>query len=477
MANALVNTLADDLRPILGAQGLLTSREDIAPFLTEWRGLYAGQALAVALPGTTEMAAAVIRVCADRRVGVVPQGGNTGLVGGAVAQSTAEHPQIILSTRRLARIRSVDPVNFAITAEAGCILSAVQAAAAEVDRFFPLSLAAEGSCQLGGNIATNAGGINVLRFGTARDLVLGLEVVLADGQVLNGLRTLRKDNTGYDLKQLFIGSEGTLGFITAATCKLFPAPQGIATALVALVSVEHAIRLYGELRRRLGDELIAFELMDEMSLDLVSAHKPAIAVPLPGRHPWYVLLEMAGARSSSEINAALEAFLAIATQESLVVDGIVAQNGAQRAALWGVRHAIPEAQRLEGPAIKHDISVPLAEVGRFLTEATALGRHLIPGVRVIAFGHLGDGNMHFNLGQPPDVDREEFIARWDDVSHRIHALAVGMGGSFSAEHGVGLLKTGELRDFRAPVDLRVMHALKKAMDPDNIMNPGKILGG
>jgi D-lactate dehydrogenase (cytochrome) len=447
------------------------------PYLAEWRGLYAGRALAVALPETTDAAAAVVRACANHRVAIVPQGGNTGLVGGAVGQSTAEHPQIILSARRLTRIRKVDAENYAITAEAGCVLSAVQAAAMEADRFFPLSLAAEGSCQLGGNISTNAGGINVLRYGTARDLVLGLEVVLPNGAVMNGLRALRKDNTGYDLKQLFIGAEGTLGFITAATCKLFPAPNGMATALVAVASPDEAIRLYGEVRARLGDELIAFELMGESALELVSRHMTGISVPLPGEHPWYVLLELAGARVAAEIYSALEQFLSSAAEQGFILDAIVAQTGAQREALWRVRHAIPEAQRVEGRAIKHDISVPVAAVGRFLAEAGTLGHRLLPGTRVIAFGHLGDGNMHFNLTQPRELDTEAFLGRWESVSHGIHALAVSMGGSFSAEHGVGLLKRAELRHFRTPVELSLMRTLKTAVDPHNIMNPGKMLEG
>jgi FAD/FMN-containing dehydrogenase len=469
------STVLEELRALLGPAGLVTSEHDMQPYLAEWRGLYVGRALAVALPDSTQSAAGVVRLCAARRVAIVPQGGNTGLVGGAVAQSTAERPQIVLSARRLSKIRRVDAANHAITAEAGCILSAVQAAAAEANRFFPLSLAAEGSCQLGGNISTNAGGINVLRFGTTRDLVLGLEVVLPSGQIFDGLRALRKDNTGYDLKQLFIGAEGTLGFITAATCKLFPAPNSIATALVAVATPEDAITLYTKLRSQLGDELIAFELMGHDSLAVVSRHIPQAAVQLPGQHAWYVLLETASARPPTESNAALERFLAAATEQSLILDGIVAQTGAQREALWRTRHAIPEAQRIDGPAIKHDIAVPVAEVGRFLAEASALGRRLLPGTRVIAFGHLGDGNMHFNLGQPRDLDRADFLARWGEISHAVHSLAVGMGGSFSAEHGVGLLKAGELRMFRPAVDLELMRAVKKAIDPDNIMNPGKIL--
>jgi D-lactate dehydrogenase (cytochrome) len=475
MTKLLRQVFLEELGAVLGPAGLVSSDDAMQPYLAEWRGLYAGRALAVAIPDSTAAAAAVVRACAARGVAIVPQGGNTGLVGGAVAQSTDERPQIVLSARRLARIRHVDPDNYAITAESGCILSALQAAAAAAGRLFPLSLAAEGSCQLGGNISTNAGGINVLRFGTTRDLVLGLEVVLANGEVFDGLRTLRKDNTGYDLKQLFIGAEGTLGFITAAACKLFPAPNGMATALVAVATPDAAIRLYGELRSQLGDELIAFELMGQAALDLVSRHMAGVRVTLPGTHPWYVLLEMAGARTHGETHDALEQFLARATAQGLLIDALVAQTGAQREALWRVRHAIPEAQRLEGAAIKHDISVPVAEVGNFLAQATPLALRLLPGTRVIAFGHLGDGNMHFNLGQPAGLDRQEFLARWDDVSRSIHALAVGMGGSFSAEHGIGLLKVGELSRFRSPVELQLMRALKKAVDPDNIMNPGKIL--
>ena len=398
-------------------------------------------------------------------------------MGGAVARSAPGRPEIILSARRLAAIREIDADNYAITAEAGCVLASLQAAAAEADRFFPLSLASEGSCQLGGNLSTNAGGINVLRFGNARDLVLGLEVVLADGRVLSSLRGLRKDNTGYDLKQLFIGAEGTLGFITAATCKLYPRPRGIATAFVSLADPDAAIALHSRARLALGGDLVAFELMNRQSLDFVLEHDAAARQPLDGQAGWYVLLEIASSRDQSAADHDLEAFLGECIEATLVQDGIAAQSGAQRDALWRLRHGISDAQRVGGASIKNDVSVPVSRVGAFIREAGAAVLALIPGTRVVAFGHLGDGNIHFNLSQPEGFTPRDFLARWDEVTRVVSAVALGLGGSFSAEHGIGLLKAGELARSRSGVELELMRSIKQALDPAGIMNPGKILGG
>jgi D-lactate dehydrogenase (cytochrome) len=465
-----------ELRSIVGSAGCLEEPADLAPFLTEWRGLYRSSASLVVMPATTAEAAAVVGCCARHNVGLVPQGGNTGLVGGAVARSTPERPQIILSARRLAAIRELDPDNYTITAEAGCVLASLQAAAEEADRFFPLSLAAEGSCQLGGNLSTNAGGINVLRFGTARDLVLGLEVVLPDGRVFDGLRALRKDNTGYDLKQLFIGAEGTLGFITAAACKLFPRPRGMATGLVAVADVEAAIALHSRARLGLGDELIALELIGRPALALVLSHIPDTRDPLPGEWPWYVLLEIASAREQASVEEDLETFLGEALQSGLVKDGVLAHSRAQREEFWRLRHSIPEAQKLAGASIKHDISVPVSRVAEFLREAGQRATAMLPGVRLVTFGHLGDGNLHFNLNPPERMEAEAFLRLWQTLSAEVHAIAVGLGGSFSAEHGIGLLKVRELQRLRGGVELELMKTLKRALDPVGIMNPGKVLG-
>lgn len=467
-------SIAAELQSIVGSKGFLDDSSDLTGFLTEWRGLYQGSTPLVLLPSTTDQVAAILRVCSAHRLGVVPQGGNTGLVGGAIPHSTPERPQVLVSARRLNALRSVDADNFTITAEAGCVLAGVQAAAAAAGRLFPLSLAAEGSCQLGGNISTNAGGTAVLRYGTMRDLVLGLEVVLADGRVLNGLRSLRKDNTGYDLKQLFIGAEGTLGFITAATCKLFPQPRRIATAWVAVPSPGAAIKVYAAARDELGDDLTALEFANGLSLDLVVKNIPGSRAPLDHPSAWHVLIEVSTPRDDSTLDERVQAFLGRMQESGLVSDGVLAASGAQRHALWLLRHNISEAQKKEGASIKHDVSVPVASMERFLELATAAVGKLVPGVRVVAFGHLGDGNAHFNLTQPAGADGAAFLGRWAEISHQVHELATGLGGSFSAEHGIGALKVAQLAHWRGGVPLDLMRAVKKALDPLDIMNPGKL---
>lgn len=465
-----------ELRAAVGANGCVEDPIGLAPLLVEWRGLYRGQAPLAVLPATTEEVAKVVAICARRGIGIVPQGGNTGLVGGAVARATAQRPQIVLSLRRLAAIRELDADNYTITVEAGCVLAAVQAAAEEADRFFPLSLAAEGSCQIGGNISTNAGGINVLRFGTARDLVLGLEVVLPDGRIFNGLRGLRKDNTGYDLKQLFIGAEGTLGVITAATFKLFPKPRGIATAMVSVADPDAAVALHSGARLALGDELIAFELISRTALEFVLSYIPGSRDPLLQPSPWYVLIETASAREQVSTEEELDAFLADALEAGTIHDGVAARSRAQRDAFWSLRHNISEAQRAGGASIKHDIAVPVSRIAEFLQEAGILVSALLPGVRVVPFGHLGDGNLHFNLSQPVGMDPQRFLDLWPMLSREVHTLAARLGGSFSAEHGIGLLKVAELERLRGGVELELMRAIKGALDPAGLMNPGKVLG-
>jgi len=466
---------AAELRSIVGANGFLDDPAELAGFLTEWRGLYQGETPFVLLPSTTAQVSAILRVCSGAGIGVVPQGGNTGLVGGAIPHSTPERPQVLVSARRLNSIRNLDPDNFTITAEAGCVLAALQAAAESAGRLFPLSLGAEGSCQLGGNISTNAGGTAVLRFGSTRDLVLGLEVVLADGRVLDVLRSLRKDNTGYDLKQLFIGAEGTLGFITAATCKLFPQPRRIVTAWVAVPSPGAAIRVHAAARDQLGDELTAFEFANQLTLELVLRNIPGSRSPLDQGAPWHVLMEVSTPRDDQALEEHVQAFLEGMQGAGLISDGVVASSGAQRESLWRLRHSMSEAQKKEGASIKHDISVPVARLERFLDLATAAVGRLVPGVRIVAFGHLGDGNVHFNLTQPPGADGAAFLARWGEISRQVHEVAMGLGGSFSAEHGIGALKVAELAHWRGGVPLDVMRAVKKALDPLGIMNPGKLI--
>ena len=474
MKGDLSPALLQRFASIVGPTGIVTDADALAPALTEWRGLYTGRTPVLLAPATPDEASEILAICHAERIGVVPQGGNTGLVGGAIPASTPEQPQIVMSARRLTAIRELDPANYTITIDAGCLLADVQAAAAAADRFFPLSLAAEGSCQIGGNIATNAGGTNVLRYGNTRDLILGLEVVLADGRLFNGLRGLRKNNTGYDLKQLFIGSEGTLGFITGATCKLFPQPRSVATAWVAVPGPEAAINLNSQARRLLGDQLIALELINRLAVDMVLTHIDGTRNPLNERNDWVVLLELGSADTGTAADVALEDFLAAALDDGLVTDAVIAQSESQRAELWRIRHAISEAQKMAGAGIKHDISVPVSRLGEFLVNAQRFVTGRVPGIKIVAFGHMGDGNLHYNLNQPDDMEHDRFIGLWEEISMGVHTLAVELGGSFSAEHGIGALKSGELARLCGEVELALMKQLKAALDPHGIMNPGKL---
>jgi D-lactate dehydrogenase (cytochrome) len=445
----------------------------MAPHLEELRGRYRGAALALVKPASTAEVAEVIRLAAAAKMPIVPQGGNTGLVGGQVPP---EHGRALLvNLSRMNRVRSLDPVDNTITVEAGCLLASVQAAAAEAERLFPLSLAAEGSCQIGGNLSTNAGGIHVLRYGNMRELVLGLEVVLPDGRVWDGLRRLRKDNTGYDLKQLFIGAEGTLGIITAAVLRLFPAPVQKATAFIGLTQVEHAMAILERARAVAGDQLDCVELMPRLGLEFTLRHIPDTTDPLGDPHPWYLLLELASGKAGDHLAETLEALLAEAYDDGLIGDAALAASAAHRAAFWRLREGISEAQKPEGGSIKHDISVPVSRIPEFFARAIPLVEEMIPGVRPVPFGHLGDGNLHFNLTQPAGGDREAFLDQWEDVNRAVHELVVEMGGSISAEHGIGRMKVEELKHFKSAVEIELMARVKGALDPDNLMNPGKVI--
>jgi D-lactate dehydrogenase (cytochrome) len=445
----------------------------MAPHLEELRGRYRGAALALVKPASTAEVAEVVGLAAAAKIPVVPQGGNTGLVGGQVPP---EHGRALLvNLSRMNRIRSLDPVDSTITVEAGCLLASVQAAAAEAGRLFPLSLAAEGSCQIGGNLSTNAGGIHVLRYGNMRALVLGLEVVLPDGRVWDGLRRLRKDNTGYDLKQLFIGAEGTLGIITAAVLRLFPAPAQKATAFIGLAQVDHAMAILERARALAGDQLDCVELMPRLGLEFTLRHIPDTTDPLGDPHPWYLLLELASGKAGDHLAETLEALLAEAYDDGLIGDAALAASAAQTAAFWRLREGMSEAQKPEGGSIKHDISVPVSRIPEFLARAIPLVEEMIPGVRPVPFGHLGDGNLHFNLTQPAGGDREAFLARWEEVNRAVHELVMEMGGSISAEHGIGRMKVEEMKHFKSAVEIELMARVKAALDPDNLMNPGKVV--
>jgi FAD/FMN-containing dehydrogenase len=464
---------SEPLREILGADGLLTAAADCAPFLTDHRRLYQGAALAVALPRSVAQVAQLLSLCHARRVGVVPHGGNTSYCGGATADESGR--QLVLSLRRLNRIRSLEAANYSLVAEAGCVLAQVQRAADEADRCFPLSLGSEGSCQIGGNLSTNAGGVSVLRYGMMRDLVLGLEVVLADGRVLPGLSALRKDNTGYDVRSLFLGAEGTLGVITAASLRLFPKIRARATALAAVPEVRAAVELLARLREASSDRVSSFELIPRIGIELTTRHIAGLSEPLDRPYPWYVLCELGASRAAEALDAVLEETLGSALTEGLVLDAAVARSERQRAALWKLRESIPEAQRLEGAGLKHDVSVPVGALAEFVTRASQWVSANVPDGLLVAYGHVGDGNLHFNVSAAPGAQRERFLAREEPVRRAIHDLVSEFGGSFSAEHGIGRLKVGELERYTSPVELALMRAVKRAFDPHGIMNPGKVL--
>jgi D-lactate dehydrogenase (cytochrome) len=465
--------ILDRLKSIVGPPGYLSDPADIEPHLVEQRGLWHGATALVLRPASTSEVASLVAICAGARLPIVTQGGNTGLCGGGVPSEDGRN--VIIDTGRLNRIRKIDPDNFAMTVEAGCILADVQQAADAHDRLFPLSLGAEGSCRIGGNISTNAGGLQVLRYGNTRELVLGLEVVLSDGRVWDGLRALRKDNTGYDLKQLFIEAEGTLGIVTAATLRLFPKPVSYATAFVGLPNVEKVMALFARARAATSDQLIGFELIPRIGLDFTLRHISGVTDPLATLHPDYVLIELASSTSDSRLEALLEKFLEQALEAELITDAAIASSEAQRQAFWRIREGMVEAQKYEGGSIKHDISVPISEVAAFIVEARAAVEARLPGIRPVPFGHVGDGNIHFNLSQPVGADRAAFLARWTEFNDIVHPIAAQHGGSISAEHGLGRLKRNEISRYKAPVELELMAALKRTLDPLNIMNPGKLL--
>ncbi|MCS0632124.1 FAD-binding oxidoreductase [Telluria mixta] len=458
---------------IVGPNNVLVDEHDTAPYLTDWRGRFTGRARAVVRPASTAEVAAVVRLCAELRVPVVPQGGRTGLVLGSVPDAAGD--AIVLSLRRLNRIRTVDTFNRTMTVEAGCILQDIQHAAGEHGMLFPLSLAAEGSCTIGGNLSTNAGGTGVLRYGNTRELCLGLEVVTAQGEVWDALRGLRKDNTGYDLRDLYVGAEGTLGVITAAVLKLFPQPKAAITALVALATPRDALALLKLVEGECGPTLTGYELMSDVSLRLVASHFPDLPKPFPERYPQYALLELSSHESEAHGVALLERAIERALEDGLAQDAAVATSIAQSRALWAIREHIPLAQAAAGKNIKHDISVPISRIADFIETTDAQLEADYPGVQVVCFGHLGDGNLHYNVAPPEGIHHDDFLAEQGPINRIVHDSAAAHGGSISAEHGIGALKRDELPRYKSQVELQLMRAVKAALDPLGIMNPGKIL--
>ena len=468
---ALLNTL----RALVGPTHVITDG-DLTAWEQDWRRRVRGKALAVERPASTAEVAAVVKACAAAGTSIVPQGGNTGLAVGSTPDASGT--QIVLSLTRMNAVRGVDTDNLTMTVEAGCILQTLQDVARNAGVLFPLSLAAEGSCTIGGNLATNAGGTQVLRYGNARDLCLGLEVVTPQGEVWDGLKGLRKDNTGYDLRDLFIGSEGTLGIITAATMKLYPAPAAKLTAWAAVPSMEHAVELLGLAHKQLGAGLTGFEVMGQFALSLVGKHMPQLRVPFLGDEnaPWCVLLENSDSESEEHARARFEALLETAFEAGCITDAVVAENLTQAQQLWHIRESIPLAQAEEGLNIKHDISVPISRIPAFVAHTDVLLQREIPGVRLVNFGHLGDGNLHYNVQAPADGDAKAFLREQEaHVHHLVYEAVAAFGGSFSAEHGIGELKADKLALYQSPVALGMMRAIKAALDPQGLLNPGRVL--
>jgi FAD/FMN-containing dehydrogenase len=461
----LTNSTLQRFIAIVGAKNAITNVNDMAPYMREWRDLWPGTSPLVLRPSCTAEVSKMLTLANETNTAIVPQSGNTGLVGGQMPTG----PEVLLSLDRMTKIVEVDAADHTITVEAGAILKSVQDAADAVDRLFPLSLASEGSCRIGGNLSSNAGGLNVLAYGNTRDLCLGLEVVLADGRVWNGLKKLRKDNSGYDLKNIFIGAEGTLGIITAAVLKLYPKPRRHDTAFIAVPSPQAAVDLLALVKAESGNRVVAFELMPKIAMGFTVKHM-GITNPIASPSPWFVLIELADAAPGS-----FESILEMAMERGLVTDASLASSDTQRQALWAIRELMPESQRHEGGSIKHDVSVPVSRIPEFIAEASEAVRRFMADARVMCFGHMGDGNMHFNVTQPVGMDKQKFLDQWHDMNWAVFDVVLKHGGSISAEHGIGQLKRDDMLRIKSPVELEMMRGLKNMLDPKGIMNPGKVL--
>ncbi len=465
--------LLDRFAAIVGEANTVRDARQMDAYLIEPRHLYIGKTPLVLRPASTEEVSQILKLANETNTSIVPQGGNTGLVGGQIPFDGGE--EIIISLSRMNKVRSIDPEGNTMTVDAGVILEQAQAAADQVGRLFPLSLASEGSCQIGGNLSTNAGGTAMLAYGNARDMVLGLEVVLADGRIWKGLRALRKDNTGYDLKDLFIGAEGTLGVITGAVLKLFPKPEECATAFVGLSSVEDTARFFGLARQAAGVYLTTFEIIPRVGIEMVLKHGSQVRHPLSEEYEWYVLIELSGLEATGATNATIESLLGDALEEECVRDAVIASSIAQRNEIWRLRDLMSEVQSLEGGSIKHDVSVPIVSIPEFIKRANDLVEVMVPGARPVPFGHYGDGNIHYNVSQPAGMDKDIFMAQWDPIAAGVHEIVLDLKGSISAEHGIGRMKREILKNVKSEVELDMMRRIKALFDPNGILNPGKVL--
>lgn len=473
MMTALPDDLIQRFVTIVGDKNAVRDQADLAPHLVENRGLYKGASPLMLKPASTEEVAAIMKLASETGTAIVPQTGNTGLVGGQTPRTGAN--DIILSLERMSHVRDIDSVANIIVVDGGCILETVHAAAEKVERMFPLSLGSQGSCRIGGNLATNAGGTAVLAYGNMRQLCLGLEVVLPTGEIWNGLRRLKKDNTGYDLRDLFIGSEGTLGIITGAVLKLFPKPRGHQVAFAGLNSPDDALKLFDRASTLCGAALTGFELMPRIGIEFTAKHIPGVRDPLETVHPWYALIDISTSDTAEAAQTMTETLLEQGFEAGVVQNAVIASSDAQRKALWHMRESMSDAQKPEGGSIKHDVSVPVSHIPEFMAEAEAAVTQAIAGARICAFGHLGDGNIHYNISQPVGADKAQFIARWREINHIVHGIVLSHGGSISAEHGIGQLKRDELADIRPGIEMELMRRIKTAFDPAGVMNPGKVI--
>jgi len=461
---------------IVGKQNCITDPEIIKTYLEDWRGIHVGFTPIVLLPNSTQSIAQIMKICFDNDIGVTPQGGNTSLCGANIPHSTKDRLEIVINSSKMNQILELDTHNQSLIVQSGCILSTIQAIAEDKGLFFPLSMGAEGSCQIGGNISTNAGGVNVLKYGMVREQIMGLEVVLPDGTIFSDLKGLRKDNTGYDLKQLFIGAEGTLGFITAVCLKLFSQPMSYSSALVAVENPFMALELLKKGKAFFGENLTGFELMSSSCIQAVEKYLPSCKIPLSSLYPWHILIEVGNITTDQNNDERMVVFLEKALADTLITDGIVANSMQERKDFWRIRHAIPEAEKYTGPAIYHDISVPISKIPELIEQSIAELEQYIGKSTVFAFGHVGDGNLHFTKGKPASMDKTQFLNETANVHRIVHEVAVQLGGSFSAEHGIGTKLKNELEHFSDPVKLELLRTIKNSIDPKNIMNPHKLIG-